>query len=153
MRFRSPTNSHPYRNDAVRHVYADANRYDELARLFPEWCPGWTTIPGTVATHVRAHETPATQVHHIAWAGQRWDKVWNVISLGDWSHQFCHDHKWDGVALCLKVKLDKHEWNADEARQCLGFDLVGKLHCNGCKYDFAEKIRLSVLESFCKEQS
>lgn len=146
MRHKSPTNSHPYSDDAAWIAYRDANHYCEIAKHFPDWGGGWTRIPGTTATIVRALDTPAQMTHHIGWGGQRWDRKWNMIRVGEHSHQFCHDFKWDGVALCLKEKIAKGEWDAADARQCLGFDLVGKLSCHECKFPFAEVIRLEIIE-------
>lgn len=146
MRNRSRTNSHPHEDVEFREEYRLANHYDEIARLFPEWDRGWTRIPGKPATVVRALDTPATQIHHIGWGGQRWDVAWNLIALGHWSHVFCHEHKWDGLTLCLKAKIDKGEWNATDARVRLGYDLMGKLYYQPCTHGFAETIRKELMK-------
>lgn len=146
MRYRS-SNSRPHEDIDFREEYRESNKYDEIARLFPEWDRGWTRIPGKpLATVVRALDTPATQIHHIGWGGQRWDCVWNLIALGFWSHQFCHENKWDGLTLCLKAKIDKGEWDAVSARIRLGYDVMGKLYYETCKHPFAETIRKELMK-------
>lgn len=147
MRHRSKTNSRPHEDLIFREEYRDANPFCEIARLFPEWDRGWTKIPGSPNdTIVRALDTPTTQIHHIGWGGQRWDTKWNLIALGGWSHDFCHKNKWDGLALCLKAKIDKGEWNAADAMIRLGYDLMGKLYYQPCKYEFAETIRKELMK-------
>lgn len=149
MRRVSKTNSRPWENKSLHEEYRQANPYDEIARYFPEWDRGETRIPGASAMIVSALWTPRTQLHHLAWGhggNRRWDRVWNLVSVGDATHLFLHANPVDMLALCLHAKIQKGDWDAAEARATLGLNLIGYLYGKSCNFDFAEEIRRNLID-------
>lgn len=150
MRRVSKPNSRPWLSLDTRYDYERENTVCEIARLFPEWERGWKRIPGSPPTIVHATETPRTCVHHLAWGhagNRRWDRVWNLVSIGWHAHLFVHAFPVDGLSICLKAKIEKNEWDAAAARETLGLNLIGYLYGKSCEHDFAEEYRRELIDS------
>lgn len=148
MRRVSKKNSRYWVDDALNWEYRQANPYCEVSRYFPNVSRNETRIPGTPATIVHATETMRDHVHHISMGhsgNRRWDRKWNLLSVGWHAHTFIHDSPVDGLALCLYAKLRKGEWNHAEAFTTLGLNLFGKPLSQPCNHDFAERIRLAII--------
>jgi hypothetical protein len=150
VRRKSLTNSNPAEDLELRHLYRDANPYDEIARYFQKWdTRGYVSVPHPgVVTHMHGYDTTATEVHHIfgGFGGnRRWDRTWNLIHLHQDTHRFVERYHADGIALCLLRKLEKSEYDDAEAFRVLGKSPLGWLDGQRCEHAFAESVRLRVL--------
>jgi hypothetical protein len=48
--------------------------------------------------------------------------------------------------MCLHAKIENGDWDAQAARETLGLNLVGYLHGKSCEHDFAEEIRMDLID-------
>lgn len=152
LRHRSDTNSTPWTDLQVRHEYGYPIKFCEVSRYFPQYDRVHVRIPAPGSFVQDAYHTTATEIHHITGGilGNRpWDKVWNLVKVSHPVHMFCDPNfgGWvvDGVALCLRCKLDKGEFDHIEACRILGFDPLGWLSVRKCEHDFAERVRHGIV--------
>ena len=139
MKRRSKTNSRRHENLALREYYRQKNVWNELK----------DRIPGIYGTSF------AEEIHHIAKGSggtSRWDVVTNLISLSRESHAWCERYKWDGMILCLAVKLNKSEYDPVVFRETVlgltrpGASVAGYLMRKPCEFPWVEPIKKKVCE-------
>lgn len=118
MRPRSPTNSNPHKDVALRREYLAENPYCELS----PW----------LSKHVRElgleKVETACEVHHIFGGSRsRWDVFFNMISVCRIAHDWCGRNPTDQRVLCLYVKMRNCELDLDAFQECTGMRLEGWL--------------------------
>jgi hypothetical protein len=134
MRHRSKTNSRPAENRAVRRQYMASHPLCELHVWFTgHFSDGYAHDP-----------------HHICSTGGRWDLVSNLLAVSRRAHTWIEENKTDGRVLAIWIKLEKQEFNAAEFNRCSGMFVQGWLVKGRCRFDWAEEIRLKLIEHFGK---
>ena len=73
--------------------------------------------------------------------------MWNLVAVSDYMHTFLHRYPVDGLSVCLHAKIEKGEWDAAAARETLGVNLIGLLYGKSCEHDFAEVIRMELIDA------
>lgn len=122
---RSKKNSRPWENRELVDAYMERNQRDELRSVLQScgfYLPAWNPMG-------RKKYEP----HHIFGnRGQRYDLVFNIISVQPSTHDWCHDHKKQSEwRICaLWVKLQKDELNLSEFKKATGMNLAGWLDKN-----------------------
>lgn len=119
--------------------YQAANPMCELAPLFPLA----RRIPGRWREVILPHEfgepqlvvfpAVATDPHHIlggVHGCRRWDLVTHILNSSRPLHNWVERYVWDGIVLCLYVKMKKNELDAAK--------LGAILHPNGDAKSFAD---------------
>lgn len=148
MRRRSKTNSHHETDKAAHDAYTQGRYYDELLRYFPSNGVGMAMVPGHCPATLSMHGTDAFCDHHIfggIMGNRRWDRLWNLVMVCDVTHRFVDPsfggYVVDGVAICMRRKIDAREFDRIDAANTLGFDPFGYLESRVCVWLFAENIR------------
>ena len=133
LRHRSPTNSRPSEDRALRDSYREANPDCE----FRKWIPELSGFP------VRASE-----VNHIFSVGRRPDLLSNLINLSARAHhQFFHEHLIDGRVISLFIKWKKGELDEAEIKQASGKFIAGIL-CADATIDWVQPYLEQLREAF-----
>jgi len=76
---------------------------------------------GILRLNSRRH--PATELHHVYHASQRYDFLGNWIMLCGSAHRWCHAHPRDGLIFCWLIKVGKNELCHREWNQSVGRSL------------------------------
>lgn len=86
------------------------------------------------------------QLHHINQGCHRWDLVSNILILSPAAHAWCHEEPLHGRIACLWVKIQKGEFDRDLMRECLGFDVIGRMDSWEVTEEWVEEMRLDIYE-------
>lgn len=130
MRHKSLTNSHPWECTETREGYWRANEYDELLRLWPTEGPEALVLFGgsVPGMWLSKRWTPRSDVHHIAEGSNgasRADVTSNLISVCRPVHRWAGRFRSEAMALCMRAKIEKGEWDSDVMHSVFGLDRPG----------------------------
>lgn len=123
MRRRSPTNSRPHENRAIRDFYREQNPVCEVS--------AWLRRNGFRDADTRDE---SVELNHIFSMGSRPDLWSNMIVLSTSMHRWFHANLGDGRVLCLWRKLVKLELDLEKIRTAAGKRLEGWLAMNEPKH-------------------
>ncbi len=124
-------NSHKHVSTTLRDAYKADNSYDELLSLWPQQGTEALVIFGdrdSRGTWLSKRWTERTVVHHIAQGANgadRADVTSNLICLCELIHLWVGRYRADGMALCMRVKIDKGEWDLPEINKVFGLERPG----------------------------
>lgn len=148
MRHRSPTNSRPWECRELYYEYLLNNPVDEISKYFPGDSSNAEIPHQGGKTHISRHNATANQRHHITggiFGAARWDRIWNLVAVGPYTHRFCESYTFDGVVLCVHHKMAKGEWMNEHATETLGWDVLGYLETKKPQHFFVRKYLDAVL--------
>lgn len=130
MRHRSLTNSHPWEDPAIQEDYRRANEYDELLRFWPtEGAEACVLFGGSApGMWLSKRWTPRNAIHHVAKGANgasRADVFPNLIALSRTLHDWVEAYRADGMALCMRSKIEKGEWDDAVMKSVFGLERPG----------------------------
>lgn len=123
-------NANAWENLPLRRQYLAEHAEDELLYLWPGEGREARFVLHELAMPVWLSRrfTPAVCVHHLAKGANGADRVditSNMVAVSGRTHDWVERYRADGMALCIRAKVDADDWDNDAMRRVFGLDRAG----------------------------